>query len=588
MSNIDPRRTTRRPRAQRLHRRYRTVALSFVIVMALLALALARVQLLDGAKYAAQAKGELDQTVSLQSVRGAIYDRNGDLLAVSVPRYDIVADDFLITSTGATAAELSPILHVAIGSLTAELTRQSGYVILARQVSATINTAILNLGIDGITTQIDTLRVSPGASVFQPLLGGVNATGQGYAGLEYAYDAQLAGKTGKEIIPVAPGGVQLPGQPQIITKAVPGVSLVLSLDEPLQVEVTKDVTAEMQSSHAASGIAVVEEVQTGAILAMVDLCRLRNGLCASSGPIGPAPSNLSLTAVYQAGSVMKLATISYAMHYHLISPSTTFTVPYSLNIGGYTFQDADVHPTESLQVRQILAQSSNIGTIEIERLLGQRRLGEALSAYGFGNYTGLNWPGESAGLVSPSATWLGATAPSVAIGTGEAVTPQQVLDAYTAVANGGVEVQPNLVTATVDANGTEVPLAKSPSHQVVDASSASAMVPMLEGVVQDGTAVQACVPGYTVAGKTGTAQVPDSSGLGYVPGDWNATFVGFVPAEAPKLSAVVVFNHPTPIYGGSVSAPVFAQIMGYALRHFDIAPPVRSSTSAVQCAVAKG
>jgi cell division protein FtsI (penicillin-binding protein 3) len=114
------------------------------------------------------------------------------------------------------------------------------------------------------------------------------------------------------------------------------------------------------------------------------------------------------------------------------------------------------------------------------------------------------------------------------------------------------------------------------------------MVPMLEGVVQDGTAVQACVPGYTVAGKTGTAQVPDASGLGYVPGDWNATFVGVVPAEAPKLSAVVVFNHPTPIYGGSVSAPVFAQIMGYALRHFDIAPPVRSSTSAVQCAVAKG
>lgn len=570
-------------RTLRTRRRYRLLSLTFVAIFGLLALLLGRVQIINGAQYSQLAKGELDQTVTLQSVRGSIYDHNGDLLAVSVPRYDVVADDFLITSPLDVTNQLSAILHESAAMLYPLLREQNGYVILARQVSATLNSAVLNLGISGISTQIDTVRVSPGASIFQPVLGGVNGSGAGDAGLEYAYNAELAGKTGTEIIPLAPGGVQLPGQPQILSRAVTGENLVLSLDEPLQVEVTKDVFAEMTRSNASSGIAVVEDVHSGGILAMVDLCRIHNGACASFGPIGPAPQNLAATAVYQPGSVMKIATVSYAMHYRLISPTTTFTVPYQLSIGGYVFQDAEVHPTETLQVKDILAQSSNIGTIKIGQMLGATRLGQALSAYGFTGYTGLNWPGESAGLVSPSSTWQGATVPSMAIGTGEAVTPMQVLDAYNSIANGGVMVAPHLVNGVVNAAGVETSVNLAPARRAIDVTTASEMVPMFEGVVQDGTAVSACVPGYTVAGKTGTAQVPSASG--FIPGDFNATFVGFVPAEAPKLSAIVVFNHPTPIYGGSVSAPVFAQIMGYALRHFDIAPPVRSAASQTQCAV---
>lgn len=575
-------------RTLRTRRRYHLLSLTFVAILALLALLLGRVQIISGAQYAAQAKNELDQTVTLQSVRGSIYDHSGDLLAVSVPRYDVIADDFLITSPDVVANELSRLLHVSAATLYPLLNQQNGYVVLARQVSSVVNTAVENLGISGISTQIDTIRVSPGASIFQPVLGGVNGSGQGDAGLEYEYNAQLAGKTGTEIIPLAPGGVQLPGQPQIVSRALSGENLVLSLDEPLQVEVTKDVAAEMRISHALTGVAIVEDVHSGAILAMVDLCLLRKGICASTGTIGPAPSNLAVTSVYEPGSVMKIATVSYALHYHLITPTTPFVVPYSISIGGYTFEDAEVHPTEILQVKDILAQSSNVGTIKIGRMLGPTRLGDALKAYGFTNYTGLNWPGESPGLVPPSSSWEGAVAPSMAIGTGEAVTPMQILDAYNAVANGGMLVPPHLVNAVVSASGTEVPVHQTPPHRAIDAVTASEMVPMFEGVVQDGTAVSACVPGYTVAGKTGTAQVPSTSGPGYIPGDFNATFVGFVPAEAPKLSAIVTFNRPNPIYGGSVSAPVFAQVMGYALRHFDIAPPVLSKTSKIQCAAAAG
>ena len=165
------------------------------------------------------------------------------------------------------------------------------------------------------------------------------------------------------------------------------------------------------------------------------------------------------------------------------------------------------------------------------------------------------------------------------IGTGVAVTPMQVLDAYNAVANGGIAIAPHLVGGDVSANGTEQLAGMPVGHRVLNPSTVGELVPMLEGVVQDGTAVLAHIPGYTVAGKTGTAQAPSSTGLGYVPGDWNATFVGFVPAQAPKLSGIVVLNHPTPIYGGTVSAPVFSEIMQYALRHFDIAPPATPATA---------
>jgi len=263
----------------------------------------------------------------------------------------------------------------------------------------------------------------------------------------------------------------------------------------------------------------------------------------------------------------------------LITPNSPFVVPYSLNVGGYTFQDAEVHGTEILPAKQILAQSSNIGTIEISRLLGMTRLGQALSALGFGQPSGANWPGESAGLVGKSSQWVGSDAASIPIGTGEAVTPMQVLDAYNAVANGGVLVQPKLVADTIDAQGVQRPTPASKTRVALSPSTIKQLVPMLAGVVCDetGTALLARIPGYTVAGKTGTAQVPSPNGLGYVPGDWNASFVGFVPAQAPRLSGIVVLNHPSPIYGGTVSAPVFAEVMQYALRHFDIPPPTAVS-----------
>ncbi len=547
--------------------RLRALALGIGVVLVVLVARLAVVQVLDGSSYAAYAASEVNSTVALPALRGAVYDRSGRLVAVSLPRAAIVADDFLVSDPAVVAAELAPLLGIPGYRLVPQLSERNGYVVLERYATPQVEAKVAALGINGITFLPDEVRTYLDPTLFQPVLGGVYASGGGDAGLEYVDNRLLAGRSGSEVLAQSAAGDPLPSAATDVVTPRQGTSVVLTLDEPLQEVATKDVAAQMRATGAHSGVAVIEDVHTGALLAMVDLVR------GARGAIVPAPSNLAVTSVYQPGSVMKIATFSFALQDHLITPSTVFSVPYELDIGGYWFQDAEFHPTMPMPASQILAQSSNIGTIEISRLLGPQRLYAALRAYGFGSMTGLGWPGESPGIIGSPATWYGSSLGSIPIGTGEAVTAMQVLDAFNTVANGGEYVTPHLVAGTVAPDGAEHLLSRPAEHRVVRVSTARTITPMLEGVVQDGTAVCARVPGYVVAGKTGTAQVPDPTGPGYLPGDWNATFVGFLPAQAPQLSGIVVLNHPQPIYGGSVSAPVFAKIMSWALRHYAVPVP---------------
>ena len=316
-------------------------------------------------------------------------------------------------------------------------------------------------------------------------------------------------------------------------------------------------------------MAIVEDRRTGGILAIVNL------VAEPHGRVVPANQNLAATSVYQPGSVMKLVTMSGALQDQLITPSSVFTVPYQIYLGGWPFNDAEFHPTEKLTATQILAQSSNIGTIEIAHRLGAQRLSYFLHDLGFGQPSGLGWPGESAGLVpnpNVASSWSASSMGAVPIGTGEAVTPLQLLDAYNAVANGGVLIAPRLVEATVAANGSEHIVPAPSGTRVLSRSTVGQLLPMLEQVTQDGTATAARIPGYTVAGKTGTAQIPSATGGYSFDSPWSATFVGFAPAQNPALTTFVMLSHPDLIYGGLASAPVFSEIMRYALRHFDIEP----------------
>lgn len=575
-----------------LNRRVRFLRLALVGVLLLMVGRLVDVQVLRAGTYAAQAGQELAVRVVVRALRAGIYDRQGKVLALSVPTKEVLADDFQVKHPSTEAAQLAPMLGMPAARLTTLLSERSGYVVLVQDLPEAAGQKVAAANFPGITLVDSAVREHPNGPLASPVLGLVNAAGVGAAGLEYQYNRLLAGRPGGETLLESPVGVALPGTP--ITdrvRAQPGHGLELTLDEALQYQTEQALANEIVASDAVSGIAELMDVRTGQILSMANLVNNHpnspgaaaaaaadSGLPRSSAPvpIGPggavseASSDLALTQLYEPGSDFKLVTFSAALQDGVITPSTVFTVPDQIVLDGSVFHDAETHPTEPMTATQILAQSSNIGTSEIAQKLGETRLLNQVKELGFGRPTGLGFPGASPGLLAGPAQWEPTNYVSLPIGQVDAVPAQQVLDAFNAVANGGTFVAPKLVEGTVSANGQVVPTPPSATHRVISPTVDSELIPMLEQVVDVGTGTLAVVPGYTVAGKTGTSQIPTPGKDAYTNGAYMATFVGFAPAQHPVFSAIVILDRPTPIYGGSVAAPVFAKIMGDALHRYDI------------------
>jgi cell division protein FtsI (penicillin-binding protein 3) len=557
------------------------------ILLALVLLAvvarLADIQIVHSSQYTRQAASEFSVTVADPSLRGGIFDRSGAALALSVPTKMVVADDFQVHHPVAEAEALAPLIGVAVSTLTTELNQHSGYVPLATRVSATQAAKLASEQLPGITLFDTSQRIDADGSLAAPLIGAVHASGAGASGLELQYNGLLAGKEGSETLLESPSGVSLPQGAALTRSAgVSGTGVELTIDQPLQFETESALANAIVSSQAESGIAVVMDTKTGDILSMANLVRGNNGMGEVQGvsaPVSEATQNLAVTQAYEPGSVFKLVAFSAALEDGIISPTTSYSVPDQIQLDGSTFHDAEQHPTEQLTATQILAQSSNIGTSEIAEQVGEQRLLAQVTDLGFGEPTGLDFPGESAGILAGASQWEPTNLVSLPIGQVDAVTAMQVLDAYNAVANGGVLVQPRLVRANVRADGGVTASKPSPTKRVLPSEVASQLSSMLQTVVASGTGVSAEVPGYTVAGKTGTAQIPAPSQDAYIPGAFMASFVGFAPADHPVLSAIVVLQHPTPIYGGTVAAPVFSQIMSYALHRYDIPATQGASTA---------
>ena len=410
-----------------------------LIAMLFLVARLVDVQVLHAGAYEAAARGESSITVSLPSLRGGIFARDGSPLAMSVATDDVVADDFQVAHPVETALALSPLIHVPTTTLAAELHRPSGYVVLARQVAASTGQQIDADAIPGITTIDDARRVVPNGNLASPVIGFTNAAGQGAGGLEYGDNQKLAGVNGKETIVESPSGVAIPQSPVTDEVATtPGTGLELTLDTQLQYESEQALAKAIESSSAVSGTAVVMDVKTGQILSMANLVATHPAALGaptsattseSAGvvPIGPsdavneAPSNLAVTQLYEPGSVFKLVTFSAALQNGLINPNSVFTVPDQIQLDGSTFHDAEPHPTEQLTATEILAQSSNIGTSEIAQGVGETRLLNQVKALGFGQPTGLDFPGESPGLLATPADWEPTDYVSLPIGQVDAV-----------------------------------------------------------------------------------------------------------------------------------------------------------------------
>jgi cell division protein FtsI (penicillin-binding protein 3) len=539
-------------------------------------------QVIDHAHYATLSVEQVRENLTTTALRGGIYDRDGQTLAISRPTSLVVADDFQIKDPATEAAAMSPLVHVPVAKLTALLSRHSGYVVVNNALDLTDGRRVSSLTFQGIVVQDSSVRTYPDGTLATSILGGVNASGAGTTGVEYEYQKMLAGQTGVTREFVSASGVNLPASHStVIRPAKPGVGLELTLDSSLQYVTERDLAQQLKAEDGLTGLAVVMDVKTGQVLADASLVNTKT----PAGALGPIPAwgksvgysgieqsinNLPFSQAYEPGSVFKVVTFSAALQAGLITPSTVFAVPNSVVVGGRYFHDAENHGLEHLSATQVLAQSSNIGTYEIGKRVGEAGILAQVERLGFGQTTPINFPDETSGLLVNAANWYASDQVALPIGQVDAVPAIQVLDAYNAIANGGVFVEPKLVRGYVYPDGTMKATPPSATRVVLSKSTDSTMIKMLEQVVLDGTGTDAIIPGYSVAGKTGTATIP-MPGQDKLTNNYNASFVGFAPASDPILSMIVVIERPlNDIYGGSVSAPVFQQVMSYALHHYGI------------------
>jgi cell division protein FtsI (penicillin-binding protein 3) len=592
-------------------RKGRRLAVSMALMTLALGAIVARLLFIQGisaGKYLADARSEYVHEISFLGERGAILDRNGDELAMSVPMTTIYADPYQVTNPGREAQALAGPLGLQETTVQSELSQASGFVYIARTVpnssAAKVEKLINTGGLSGIYTMQEPKRFYPAGQLASPLIGTVGIDGQGLSGLEYKYNNLLEGKPGKLVEDMDPAGGQIPGGLQEYQAPVRGDDLVLSIDEPLQYETEEALARAIVAAQAQSGMALIMDSRTGELLAVAQLTMPtasepvtmqeppalpiwfvppgsstptptssagNGGLSnvASAQPV-EAPSASAFTTVYEPGSVEKLVTVSAALSTGAIQPDDYFSIPDAYDVAGSVFTDAWPHPTLDWSVSNIIAHSSDIGTIEIAQRLGMQRLVQYIHAFGIGEMTDVNFPGESAGIVPAPSQWSGTTIATVPIGQGLAVTGVQMLAAYNTIANGGTYIAPRLVDGYVDASGQEHLFPSVTPRQVVTSAVASEMTSILEGVVKVGTGTAADLEPYTVAGKTGTALVPLPTG-GYSSDDFVSSFAGFVPAEDPAITAMVVVVG-THQYGAQASAPVFAVISRDALQELGVPP----------------
>jgi cell division protein FtsI (penicillin-binding protein 3) len=541
------------------------------LVLAVLTLAfgglLLRATWLQGVR--AESLARLGQTqhreaVTLPASRGTLYDRTGVELGLGERATTVYANPKQIVNPRAAALAVERTLGLDASRIYPQLAdRTRGFVYIERQAEPAQAAALQRLKLSGFGFYPEERRNYPQGSVAAQVLGYVGIDGDGLAGLELQFDRQLSGRAGQETIVKDPTGRVIDVQQQRAER--PGRDVFLTLDHSIQANAEEVLRETVHRWHAKSASAVVLDPRTGAVLAMA----VQPGYNANRFPSAPSDlqRNRTVTDTYEPGSTFKLITVAGALSERLVSPSTRFTLPYSLKVADRVIHDAEPRGTVNYSVAQILAHSSNIGAIELAEMLGRTRMSSWISRFGFGRDTGIDFPGESPGIVLPPDKWSGSTIGNVPIGQGIAVTPVQMAAAYAAIANRGIWSRPHLVDHV--AGGGRPSLNR---RRLVSPRIASQLMLMLKDVVAEGTGQYAAMPGYQVAGKTGTAQKPDSHG-GYATGRYVASFVGIVPASRPRLVILVMVDEPQgAIWGGVVAAPAFQQIARFDLQYLEVPP----------------
>jgi cell division protein FtsI (penicillin-binding protein 3) len=578
VKSTKPRRPPGPPRLADSRRRLRVGTVLALTLFATVGIRLVALQFTDSPTFAAKGLDDRLARVDLPAPRGAIYDRNGAVLAHSVEARYVAVDPELVKDPAKTAAKLSPLLGIPQSELVGMLRKRtqpgggaSRFEYLARGVDIATGDEVKALALPEIIVKRDERREVPGHDLAANIIGFTGDGLNGLEGIEARYDELLRGVNGKRVYEIGNGNLaaEIPGGYRKETKAQPGSSLELTIDRDLQYKVQHILAENMARVKATTGAAVVIDVRTGEVLAQAShpVYDAADWKKSKSSDRDDAASSF----IVDPGSVHKAITIGAALQEGAITPDSTIVVEPRITRGGKPFTDTHPPPgykATPMTIPGILAYSSNIGTIHIADKLGAEKLVEYQKKFGLGSATGEGVPGEATGRVLEPKDWSGSASGSVPIGHSVDVTPLQMAAAYAAIANDGVWVQPHLVRETIAPDGKRTPTAAPQSRQVISADNAKALRQMLEAVVTvpEATGRKAAVPGYRVAGKTGTgSRVVNGQ---YVSGAV-ASFVGMAPADNPRY-VIAVFAHVPAGEGGEVAAPAFREMMAYTLTHYRV------------------
>ncbi len=562
-------------REKQANRRIQLLLMLFTLAFAGL---LARgfwIQSVQAGRLAKLAHGQHQKTLRIPAGRGTIFDRTGVELAIGEQTTTIYADPQQVTDPSAVSIAAHALLGVDPNTLyPALLDKRSQFVYVKRFADPATAAPFLKKGLTGVFSYPEERRAYPQGGVGAQVIGYAGVDNKGLGGLELQYDRKLSGHAGRQTIVRDATGRAI----QVISSSPvqDGADVFTTIDHTIQANAEQVLRQTVSQWGAKDATAIVIDPTTGEVLAIAQApgYDANNTNRVSS----ERTRNRAVTDIYEPGSTFKLVTVTGVLSEGLVKPSTKFTLPYSIHVADRVVHDAEQRGTVTYSVAQILEYSSNVGAVTLAERLGAPGLARWIDRFGFGHQTGIDFPGESPGLVLPLAQWSGSTIGNVPIGQGISVTPIQLASVYAAVANDGVWVQPHLV----DRVGGSAPFTPK-RRRIMTPAVDHEVKAMLRDVVQGGTGMAAAIPGYTVAGKTGTAQVPDGHG-GYSKYNYDATFVGMVPASHPRLVVLVKVDEPRgAIYASVVAAPAFQSIAKFDLQYLAVppdAPQTRTALSA--------
>ena len=518
------------------------------------------------------------RSYDIAAQRGTVFDRHGNELAMSVPAVSVSINPKLVENGPATIQLLDDLLELP-DATTAELldeieSKDRGFVYVARQADAAVGDQISSMRLAGVNVDRESRREMPGGDTGRSVIGRTNIDGEGIAGLERQYDDVLTGSGGSRSREVAPNGRSIPGSETVTEQPIAGDDLVLTLDRSIQFS-TEQVLLEKVSEIGARGAtAIVIETKTGEILSMASV-----RLDAVAGEYQVTSGNFAAVDAYEPGSVAKVITVASALSEGLVTPDTSYEVPWRKQYYDDLLKDSHQHPNEWMSVSQILIESSNIGTIMVQQEMGRALHRDYMSAFGLGEKTALDFPGESPGILKESKDLWGSERVTVAYGQGVSSTSLQLAGAINTIANGGTYVAPKLVKATVGPDGSVTEAAPAEERRVVSEEAAAQTRAMMREVVCRGTATRAQVDGLSIAGKTGTAFKAADNGTYFNENGeriYYASFVGFFPADDPEVTVLVSVDEPpagtNDRFGGTAAAPVFAELAPTLIHELGIRP----------------